>query len=919
MAENTKMEVEANVNETLPEEEKDEIMGEGAEGEDGSSDSEDSDADEAVVDPKIQQLELQVESNPYHYDSHVQLIKLLRESGDLDRVRNARESMSKIFPLTQELWSEWLKDEMPLACIPEQKENLISLFERAVKDYQSVQLWILYCQFMMDTMEGEDSLQGVRSIFEKAIIATGLHVTEGSSIWEGYREFETDILESLEQMVTEENRETMMEKISAQKERVLSVFKRQLAVPLLGMQATFREFEDWLEYSVPDAVKIAYDKAVAKLEECLAHEDTLASAQPPKTTEYKSYLEYELKKGDPARIQCLYERAIKDNCLVGDMWTEYTSYLDSTLKIATVVIPVHERAVRNCPWVSLLWQNYIRALERTGQDNNKVKETLDTALGCGFSTSDDYLQLWHSYCDYMRRKTDDWTEDGQQVKELRETLKTATEYLQNYFGKDGDPTNLLDRYWARIEAFHIKNITECQRIWDNVILPNHGREAEIWLEYANVLRSVRDIKKCRKILQRAVQSASDNPEMVIQALLSFEREEGTLEDWDAAFSKCRVQLLRVNERRQKAAEKQVVREKAEQEAQEKRRIANAEKKAAKKAEQKKAKLELKKRKAVDQGVTGEKNQKSKPNDEDSGEPAPKKPHVDMERIDSSTSQETTHEQTSTTTKRTHDSTKDPNTVFVSNLLFSVDEERLKDVFLPLGEVVEVRLVRNQIGKSKGYAYVEFKNQSSVEAALSMDRTKLEGRPMFISPSVDKSTNPTQFKFPTSLNKKTLFVSNLPFDAKESDLEELFKGHGKINEIRLVTNRAGKPKGFGYIEYEQETGASSAILALDGSQMGGRQISVALSNPPARKPRQPGTEQQQPGKEQPGSRGRSRTQLQLIPRSLQKATSSVPGPSAKSSTAASEEKTEANGASQSSEPAKKGFTNEYFRNLMLKKN
>lgn len=41
------------------------------------------------------------------------------------------------------------------------------------------------------------------------------------------------------------------------------------------MQATFREFEDWLEHSVPDAVKIAYDKALAKLEECLAYEDTL--------------------------------------------------------------------------------------------------------------------------------------------------------------------------------------------------------------------------------------------------------------------------------------------------------------------------------------------------------------------------------------------------------------------------------------------------------------------------------------------------------------------------------------------------------------------------------------------------------------------------------------------------------------------
>ena len=52
------------------------------------------------------------------------------------------------------------------------------------------------------------------------------------------------------------------------------------------------------------------------------------------------------------------------------------------------------------------------------------------------------------------------------------------------------------------------------------------------LEYGSVTflhlvaRSCRDIKKCRKVLQRAVQSASDNPEMVIQALLSFEREEG---------------------------------------------------------------------------------------------------------------------------------------------------------------------------------------------------------------------------------------------------------------------------------------------------------------------------------------------------------------------------------------------------------
>ena len=41
------------------------------------------------------------------------------------------------------------------------------------------------------------------------------------------------------------------------------------------MQATLREFEDWLEDSVPDAIMIAYEKALAKLEECLPFEDAL--------------------------------------------------------------------------------------------------------------------------------------------------------------------------------------------------------------------------------------------------------------------------------------------------------------------------------------------------------------------------------------------------------------------------------------------------------------------------------------------------------------------------------------------------------------------------------------------------------------------------------------------------------------------
>ena len=47
---------------------------------------------------------MQIESSPYHYDSHVQLIQLLRQLGDLDKARQARRNMSKSFPLSEGMY-----------------------------------------------------------------------------------------------------------------------------------------------------------------------------------------------------------------------------------------------------------------------------------------------------------------------------------------------------------------------------------------------------------------------------------------------------------------------------------------------------------------------------------------------------------------------------------------------------------------------------------------------------------------------------------------------------------------------------------------------------------------------------------------------------------------------------------------------
>jgi len=51
------------------------------------------------------------------------------------------------------------------------------------------------------------------------------------------------------------------------------------------------------------------------------------------------------------------------------------------------------------------------------------------------------------------------------------------------------------------------------------------------------------------------------------------------------------------------------------------------------------------------------------------------------------------------------------TVFLSNLNFNVDESSIREAMSKSGNVVEIRLVKNPTGKSKGFAYVEFSAES----------------------------------------------------------------------------------------------------------------------------------------------------------------------------------------------------------------
>ncbi|KAH8374688.1 cleavage stimulation factor subunit 2 tau variant [Drosophila serrata] len=74
--------------------------------------------------------------------------------------------------------------------------------------------------------------------------------------------------------------------------------------------------------------------------------------------------------------------------------------------------------------------------------------------------------------------------------------------------------------------------------------------------------------------------------------------------------------------------------------------------------------------------------------------------------------------------------------------------------------------------------------------------------------------------------RSVFVGNIPYEATEEKLKEIFSEVGPVLSLKLVFDReSGKPKGFGFCEYKDQETALSAMRNLNGYEIGGRTLRV----------------------------------------------------------------------------------------------
>jgi cold-inducible RNA-binding protein len=77
----------------------------------------------------------------------------------------------------------------------------------------------------------------------------------------------------------------------------------------------------------------------------------------------------------------------------------------------------------------------------------------------------------------------------------------------------------------------------------------------------------------------------------------------------------------------------------------------------------------------------------------------------------------------------------------------------------------------------------------------------------------------------------LYVGNLSFQTTEQELSDMFAQYGTVSEANLIMDRATqRPRGFGFITMSTDEEGRAAIEALNGKNIGGRDLTVNEARP-----------------------------------------------------------------------------------------
>ncbi|XP_021903244.1 28 kDa ribonucleoprotein, chloroplastic [Carica papaya] len=158
-------------------------------------------------------------------------------------------------------------------------------------------------------------------------------------------------------------------------------------------------------------------------------------------------------------------------------------------------------------------------------------------------------------------------------------------------------------------------------------------------------------------------------------------------------------------------------------------------------------------------------------------------------------------------------------LFVLNLPWSFSVADVKDLFGQCGSVVDVEIIKQKDGRSRGFAFVTMSSGQGAQAAVDkFDSHEVSGRIIRVE-FAKRFKKPSPLPPPSLPSTEThhkLYVSNLAWKVRSSHLREFFSVNFNPVSARVVFDSpSGKAAGYGFVSFASKEEAEAAISALDG--------------------------------------------------------------------------------------------------------
>jgi len=177
-------------------------------------------------------------------------------------------------------------------------------------------------------------------------------------------------------------------------------------------------------------------------------------------------------------------------------------------------------------------------------------------------------------------------------------------------------------------------------------------------------------------------------------------------------------------------------------------------------------------------------------------------------------------------------------IFVKNLDEEVTEDELKEQFGAFGEITSLALMKNEEGKSKGFAFINFDSMEVARAAVEeKNGFEFKGKAMYVGRAQKKSERMAELKEKFDKIKQerinkyqgvNLYVKNLDEQLPDDQFRTAFEEYGQITSCKIMRDDKGNGKGFGFVCYTTPEEATKAVTEMNGKILASKPIYVALA-------------------------------------------------------------------------------------------